>query len=216
MNKGKGTVDKFEIGTPEYVVAHAAWQKARGRGPSESYKGITNPRHALALAHQEVPKIPVPDKPNQRQSFRVVKADPFRDERRTTPAAPVPPSLDVRAADNKRIEEALIAVFKAAIAHSSGRLVMVCGAKGGSDLHLMSADDFLELDGKRLGGNFDVYKFYAEGNGWNFLLLSILIEMLLQLKKPLPESYAAAAPLLRKLGETVYRGEQLRAWLDLF
>lgn len=124
MNKGKGTVDKFEIGTPEYVVAHAAWQKARGRGPSESYKGITNPRHALALARKEMPKMPVPDKPNQHQSFKVVKADPFQDERRPKPAAPVPPSLDVRAANNKRIEEALIAVFKAAIAHSSGHLTI--------------------------------------------------------------------------------------------
>jgi len=212
----KRTVDKFEIGTPEYIVAHAAWQKARGRGPSESYKGITNPQQALALARKEMPKRPVPDKQNKHQPFRVVKADPFQDERRPKPVAPVQPSLDVRAADNKRIEETLIAVFKAAIAHSNGRLVMVCGEKGGSDLHLMSADDFLELDGKRLGRDFIYYKVFAEIKRWCFLLPCIFNEIILPLKHPLPESYAAAAPLLCKLGETVYRAELLPAWRDQF
>lgn len=212
----KGTVDKFEIGSPQYVVAHAAWQEARGRGPSESYKGITNPRQALALARKEMPKRPVPDKQNLHQSFRVVKADPFQDERRPKPVAPVQPSLDVPAADNMRIEKSLIAVFKAAIANSNGRLVIVCGVKGGSDVHLMSADDFLELDGKRLGRNFNVYEFFSEVNGWGFLLTSILNEMILPLKDPLPESYAAAAPLLCELGETVYRAELLPAWRDQF
>jgi len=212
----KRTVDNFEIGTPEYVVAHAAWQKARGRGPSESYKGITNPQQALALARKEMPRRPVPDKQNKHQPFRIVKADPFQDERRPKPVAPVQPSLDVRAADNMRIEKSLIAVFKAAIAHSNGRLVMVCGEKGGSDVHLMSADDFLELDGKRLGRNFNVYEFFSEVSGWGFLLTSILNEMILPLKDPLPESYTAAAPLLCKLGETVYRAELLPAWRDQF
>lgn len=212
----KGLVDKYEIGTPEYIVAHAAWQKARGRGPSESYKGITNPRQALALARNEMPKRLVPDKPNQHQSFRVVKVDLFHDERRTKPVTPVQPSLDVRAADNKRIEEALIAVFKAAVAHSNGHLVIVCSAKGGSDLLLMSAGDRLELDGNRLGRDFNVYKFYTKISGWHSVLPIIVDEILIPLKELLPESYAAAAPLLCKLGETVYQAELLPAWRDLF
>lgn len=40
--------------TAEYVVAHAKWQKSRGRNPSESYKSNGNPRQALALALEEL------------------------------------------------------------------------------------------------------------------------------------------------------------------
>lgn|GEM_PF-1566752 len=36
--------------SPEYVVAHAAWRKSRGRGPSLPYRKEKNPRKALALA----------------------------------------------------------------------------------------------------------------------------------------------------------------------
>jgi len=34
----------------EYVIAHAIWQKSRGRMPSMPYRGVRNPKKALALA----------------------------------------------------------------------------------------------------------------------------------------------------------------------
>ena len=41
MHKGSGA---------DYVIAHAKWQRSRGRNPSESFKGERNPLKALALA----------------------------------------------------------------------------------------------------------------------------------------------------------------------
>lgn len=50
----KSAVRKFEAAwggnTSEYVIAHAKRQQSRGRGPSEMYRGVRNPRKALALA----------------------------------------------------------------------------------------------------------------------------------------------------------------------
>ncbi len=40
--------------TATYVVAHAKWQKSRGRRPSESYCREKNPQKALDLAHREL------------------------------------------------------------------------------------------------------------------------------------------------------------------
>lgn len=40
--------------TAEFVVAHAKWQKSRGRKPSESYKKELNPAKALKLALEEL------------------------------------------------------------------------------------------------------------------------------------------------------------------
>lgn len=37
-------------GTPEFVIAHAAWRRSRGRNPSMSYAGVRNPILALQCA----------------------------------------------------------------------------------------------------------------------------------------------------------------------
>lgn len=50
----KCDVDKFKMGTPERVVAHAAWQRSRGRQPSMFFMNEANPRKALALAIQTI------------------------------------------------------------------------------------------------------------------------------------------------------------------
>ena len=41
---------KPRVTEAEYVVAHAEWQKSRGRKPSEGFEGERNPIKALALA----------------------------------------------------------------------------------------------------------------------------------------------------------------------
>jgi hypothetical protein len=38
----------------DYVVAHAERQHQRGRNPSVTYKGISNPREALNQAHDDI------------------------------------------------------------------------------------------------------------------------------------------------------------------
>ncbi|MCH7730865.1 hypothetical protein IID21_05145 [Patescibacteria group bacterium] len=40
-----------KVGSAGYVVAHAAWQKKRGRNPSMPYGEVKNPRLALQAAH---------------------------------------------------------------------------------------------------------------------------------------------------------------------
>jgi hypothetical protein len=46
----KDRLNEFGKETPQYVIAHAQWRKSRGRRPTLSFRGICNPRKALALA----------------------------------------------------------------------------------------------------------------------------------------------------------------------
>jgi hypothetical protein len=46
----KSVLYQHEQGSAEQVVAHAAWQRSRGRNPSTSFVGERNPRKALELA----------------------------------------------------------------------------------------------------------------------------------------------------------------------
>jgi len=40
--------------TPVFIIAHAQWQKSRGRKPSERFGMENNPRKALAVAYREL------------------------------------------------------------------------------------------------------------------------------------------------------------------
>ena len=44
----------YVVGSAQYVVAHAAWRKSRGKRPAMGYKGILNPAKALAKAERDV------------------------------------------------------------------------------------------------------------------------------------------------------------------
>lgn len=46
----KRDLSQFTFGSPQHVIAHATWQAQRGRRPSMSFLGISNPRKALAAA----------------------------------------------------------------------------------------------------------------------------------------------------------------------
>jgi hypothetical protein len=46
-------VYRYAEGSAIFVIAHAAWQKSRGRGPSLTYQGERNPDRALNLAKQD-------------------------------------------------------------------------------------------------------------------------------------------------------------------
>ncbi|MBN1585678.1 hypothetical protein JW899_04940 [Candidatus Uhrbacteria bacterium] len=46
----KKQVERYPSWSAEYILAHAEWQKSRGRKPSMPYQGIRNPKKALILA----------------------------------------------------------------------------------------------------------------------------------------------------------------------
>ena len=50
----KSVLSKHEQGSAEQVVAHAAWQRSRGRNPSMSFVRELNPRKALAFANSVI------------------------------------------------------------------------------------------------------------------------------------------------------------------
>ena len=47
----------YPVGSAEHVVAHASYQKSRGRNPSMSFMGIKNPIKALAHAVLQISKV---------------------------------------------------------------------------------------------------------------------------------------------------------------
>ncbi|MCD4761613.1 hypothetical protein K8R32_01510, partial [bacterium] len=49
----KSKVYESIIGSAHFIIAHAKWQKKRGRRPSISYKRIRNPEKALAIAMKD-------------------------------------------------------------------------------------------------------------------------------------------------------------------
>ena len=49
-----GIVDLGSGSSADYVVSHAQRQRQRGRNPSVTYKGITNPRSALEAAQADI------------------------------------------------------------------------------------------------------------------------------------------------------------------
>lgn len=50
----KSVLSQYLQGSAERVVAHAAWQRSRGRNPSMSFVGQDNPHKALALAYSVI------------------------------------------------------------------------------------------------------------------------------------------------------------------
>lgn len=51
----KPDFQKYQPGTPEYVLAHAQWRKSRGRKPSMSLGNVRDPRKALKAACRHLP-----------------------------------------------------------------------------------------------------------------------------------------------------------------
>ena len=50
----KSVLSQHEQGSAEQVVTHAAWQRSRGRNPSMSFVGESNPHKALSLANSVI------------------------------------------------------------------------------------------------------------------------------------------------------------------
>ncbi len=46
----RAQVQQHIVGSADYVIAHAKRQQSRGKGPSVSFMGQSNPRRALAVA----------------------------------------------------------------------------------------------------------------------------------------------------------------------
>ncbi|PLX24776.1 hypothetical protein C0580_04180 [Candidatus Parcubacteria bacterium] len=50
----KSQLEQYPAGSAAQVVAHAKWQKSRGRRHSMHYRGVRNPQLALMVAEYEV------------------------------------------------------------------------------------------------------------------------------------------------------------------
>lgn len=50
MSLSKSDVNRYPVGTPEYIVLHGSWQVSRGRKPSACFSWLKNPATALATA----------------------------------------------------------------------------------------------------------------------------------------------------------------------
>lgn len=53
MKLTKRSWQELVPGSFAQVIAHAAWRRSRGKEPSMSYRGIRNPRKALAAAEKQ-------------------------------------------------------------------------------------------------------------------------------------------------------------------
>ena len=111
----------------------------------------------------------------------------------------------------------LLQIAEAAAGVSEGRLCLAHNQEDDSGKVALDAARFLKFDSKRLGRDVEMYDFMGRGLvGWEGTLPMVLEEVILPLKKELPESYAIASEKLKKLGETVYKGNILNSWNDLF
>lgn len=111
----------------------------------------------------------------------------------------------------------LLKIAELAAKASEGRLRVAAHEQGNSEEVDYAGNRFLKLDGKRLGRDVEMYDFMGSGPvGWEGTLPMVLEEVILPLKKELPESYAIASERLKRLGETVYEGDILNSWNGLF
>jgi hypothetical protein len=110
----------------------------------------------------------------------------------------------------------LLKIAETAVRHSGGRLRLARNEEDDSEEYAGGAQRFLKLDGKRLGRDIEQYGFIGKVTGWEQTLAMFLEEVILPLSAMVPESYTKASEELLKLGETVYTGETLADWKELF
>lgn len=111
----------------------------------------------------------------------------------------------------------LLKIAEIAVEASEEKLSLVHNEEDETENLSYSSGRFLKLDGIRLGRDIEMYDFMGRSvMGWEATLPMFLEEILLRLQEELPKSYSEASEKLRKLGETVYSGEQLEAWNKLF
>jgi hypothetical protein len=125
--------------------------------------------------------------------------------------------------DHKRFEtdeekrKELLRIAEVAVQHSGERLRLAHNEDDASENFVADAAHFIKFDGKRVGRDVELYGMMGElVEGWQSTLVRFLEEVLMPLKRELPESYAKAGEALRILGESVYPAEILQDWRGIF
>lgn len=113
----------------------------------------------------------------------------------------------------KAKKPALLKVVDLAIQHSNGRLRLVFNGYY-NDVTSDNATRFLELDGKRLGRDIELYCFAILTDPQQTLPV-FFEEIIFPLKETLPESYKKASEALCVLGEPVFPNH-IQQWRDIF
>ena len=111
---------------------------------------------------------------------------------------------------------ALLGVAENAIAASDGRLRIAFNEEDQTEEFREEAQRFIKLDGKRLGRDIELYGFMgADIMGWEALLPTFLEEVLLPIRRDLPDSYLQAAEKLQELGKEIYTPLRQKRWEEL-
>lgn len=113
--------------------------------------------------------------------------------------------------------EEFLKIVELAVQHSGGRLRVAHNERNTNRKKDKEAARFIKLDERRLGRDIDIYIFMGnKAMGWEQTLPTFLMEVILPLKKTLPESYTKSSEALREFGTTVYSGDILQLWQELF
>jgi len=99
--------------------------------------------------------------------------------------------------------------------YSGGVLRLVEHEENKSEKHTPEAASFLKLNGRRLGRDLEVYAFMGKCAGEEQLLVSLLEELLLQVKDS-ALSYEKGSEYLKAWGHKVFDEDILSTWDELF
>ena len=115
-------------------------------------------------------------------------------------------------------EKKFSAIVQIAVKYSGGRLRIAHSEKDENDEYASGIQNFLKLDGKRLGQDIEAYASMSspDVDGWPLTLTTFLAEVVHPLKNELPESYVKASEMLCLLGESVFAKEMIEHWRGLF
>ena len=239
------TALKSPDGSIGRILNHAAWKATRGRSrrPSMHFHGVRNPREALALARlifdypsgeeevvrnfEERKKRSVEER-RKRDERNRARQDALRDIDSEEEVVFENPALNQETAPESVVEKSaprlelgydygeLMKIARIA-ARNSKRIRVAYKEKDEKKTRVEENRHFLKLDGRRLGSDIDDYAFMGDNfPGWLEILKTFFVEVIQPLQKSTPRAYKKAAEALKKLGESVYPGNRLKEWHNLF
>ena len=127
----------------------------------------------------------------------------------------------MKSADRKRgvkMAEKLKELVRQIVKHSGGRIEEVKNEQDSSTDPCKDAQEFLKLDGKRLGRDLKLYDFMAEVATEPMALCHILEEILLPIKYAggLELAHKEGCVVLKKWGTDIFDGKRAEQWKELF
>lgn len=124
---------------------------------------------------------------------------------------------DIRSARRREFEETMTQALTEAVRLSGGRLRLAFGERDDSPEENLEARHFLKFDERRAGLDIEAYGMTAElVLDYGPTLVEFLLDVLMQFRRDLPESYAAAAAIVREYGMRVFPVDKHDGWRGIF